>query len=220
MITTERQKAYQLWLGIPESQRPSDLRTHAQIAERLNVSLKTLNEWEAQPGFWEVPFGHARAILGQRLPPILSALAKKAESGNIPAIKLSLEVLGVHQDHVTQTVDIVQRQPLIVLTSTMDELRAATATGDRPTPLTLESGAGAGARRELPAGVAPTLIDSADTADTADTADSDVDADMYKEVDQLFGNLVIAKMHDPSKYITVRPTPPPPPVEDVGSDDL
>jgi len=91
---------YRTWLGTPERLRPAGLRTKKQFAEKLDVELNTLITWEMQPRFWDDVFARARSIIGGEMTIIMEALLERAASGSVQAIKLCLDLLGVHSDNL------------------------------------------------------------------------------------------------------------------------
>lgn len=64
------------------------------IAERVGVSRNTLHKWRKQPAFQEAVYQAAMTLLEDDLPDILGALSRKAQSGNVPGIELTLKHLG------------------------------------------------------------------------------------------------------------------------------
>jgi len=114
-VWTPRQLKYQLWLAAPRAARPKTLRKKSEIADKLVISLATLREWEALPGFWDAVFARARSIIGHELSDIMRAMVREARNGSVQAAKLCLQVLGVHADKVRHEVDIHQDQLVLVL---------------------------------------------------------------------------------------------------------
>jgi hypothetical protein len=110
---------YKLWRSLPPGDRPEALRTDKEFAKYYNVSLSTLRQWESSPAFWEECFAIAKNTIGQRLPEILSALAARAATGNVPAVKLALEVLGVHRDKVQHTLDVDDDRLVVIMPAGM-----------------------------------------------------------------------------------------------------
>ena len=89
---------YRTFLSVPASVRPSQMNTVKQFADHFRIQASLLRQWESEPSFWNDVFGEAQSVLGRALSDIMEALAARAKAGNVNAIKLSLEVLGVHHD--------------------------------------------------------------------------------------------------------------------------
>jgi len=70
-------------------------RTEAGLARLLNVDKQTLLTWTASPEFQREYHERLRMTILSRLPEIVSALCTRAEKGNVPAIRLCLEMLGM-----------------------------------------------------------------------------------------------------------------------------
>jgi hypothetical protein len=70
-------------------------RTEAGLARLLNVDKQTLLTWTASPEFQRQFYERMRMTFLSRLPQIVSALCKRAEQGDVPAIRLCLEMLGM-----------------------------------------------------------------------------------------------------------------------------
>ena len=110
-----QQKKYQFWLAVPAKDRPKSLRTKRQVASALRVSESTLALWESLPGWWLAVHEHAMATLGNDLQEILTTLSEKAKSGNVPAIKLALQVLGLFTEKTEQEVTHHHDQLMVVV---------------------------------------------------------------------------------------------------------
>lgn len=106
---------YKVWRSLPPDERPDAIQTEREFAKYYGLSMATLRQWESDPKFWEDAFAIAKATIGRRLPEILTALAKRASDGNVPAIKLSLEVLGVHHDKVEHSVDFEDDRLIVIM---------------------------------------------------------------------------------------------------------
>lgn len=65
-----------------------------EIAERLGISTEDVLKAEESPGFWENVYIGIIESQEKRLCMIISGLFKKAESGDVSAVKLVLEMLG------------------------------------------------------------------------------------------------------------------------------
>ena len=110
---------YKLWSSLPTDERPQAIQSKKDFAAYYGVSLSTLRQWEADPKFWEDTFAMAKNILGNRLAEVLTALGNRASSGNIPAVKLFLEVLGVHHDKIEHTVDFDDDRLVVIMPAGM-----------------------------------------------------------------------------------------------------
>lgn len=98
LLRSPKQLQYQTWLSIPPKARPAQLRTRAEFAAHFGVDEYTLLEWEQEHGWWADVFAQARSIIGNALPAILESMVERAVGGNVPAMKLCLETLGVRVD--------------------------------------------------------------------------------------------------------------------------
>ena len=96
------------WSAIPAGDRLVAVDTQEKIAKKLKVSRKTMQNWKKLEGFHDAVYAEVRRNLDWRLPEILKALGDKAEEGNIPAIKLVLELTGRYQE--SQRVDFFERE--------------------------------------------------------------------------------------------------------------
>ena len=112
---SEQQRKYIDWLGMLEKLRPIGCRTKAQFSKIMGVTEDTLAQWELEPGFWSEVYVLARAVIGQNLTEVLTALYHKAKSGNIPAITLCLEVLNVHYDKIEIENTGMQEQIVVLM---------------------------------------------------------------------------------------------------------
>jgi hypothetical protein len=86
------QVRYQEWLATPKALRTP--KTVDLLAKELGTSRVSLWEWSKKPGWNQAVAQLARDYLHTDAPSILQALGKKAMRGDVPAIKLALEVLG------------------------------------------------------------------------------------------------------------------------------
>ena len=110
-----QQKKYQFWLAVPAKDRPKSLRTKRQVASALRVSESTLALWESLPGWWLAVHEHAIATLGNDLQEILTTLSERAKQGNVSAIKLALQVLGLFSEKTEQEVTHHHDQLMVVV---------------------------------------------------------------------------------------------------------
>ena len=104
---------YQIWLAVPPDFRPKGLVTEDNFCVMHRVTPDDLRVWRLQPGFWDGVHGHLRHIIGDALPDIYRALTSKAKQGNINAIKLCLQQLGVYVERTESTVNI-KSGPLVI----------------------------------------------------------------------------------------------------------
>jgi len=137
-MLSDRQRLFLMWASLLPAERPANLRTHEQVAEKLGVTVGSLIRWENTPGFWQSLFETSLAQAGRRLPEILDSLVRKALSGSVPAIKLSLEVLGVHHDVLEQRVLREDDRLVIIMAPPSLPRPEPNATRPTPEPLTLE----------------------------------------------------------------------------------
>jgi transcriptional regulator with XRE-family HTH domain len=114
-MQTERQRLYEIWKATPPAARQEGQQTEEQVAALLGVTITTLRDWERQPEFWMNVFQESRRILGNSIPQVLDALVKKASGGSVTAIKLLLEVLGLHVDKIEQRVHMEDDRLVIVM---------------------------------------------------------------------------------------------------------
>ena len=89
---------YRTFIAVPRKFRPKGLKTTKDFAQHFGLHPATLLQWEQEPGFAISVFAEAQAVLSRSLADIMQALADRAMEGSVAAIKLSLEVLGVHHD--------------------------------------------------------------------------------------------------------------------------
>jgi hypothetical protein len=110
---------YKLWRSLPPDERPDVLKTDRDFAKYYGLSLSTLRQWESDPRFFEDVFATAKSTIGRRLPEILGALAARAAGGNIPAVKLALEVLGVHHDKIQHSIEFEDDRLVVIMPAGM-----------------------------------------------------------------------------------------------------
>jgi DNA-binding transcriptional MerR regulator len=106
---------YRTFLSVPKRYRPEGLKTAKEFADRFGVPAGTLLHWEQEPGFVDDIFAESRAIITRNMADILQSLVDRATTGSITAIKLALEVLGVHHDKVEVQHTRHQDQIILVL---------------------------------------------------------------------------------------------------------
>jgi hypothetical protein len=121
------QESYQQWVATPYKHRPAGLRTLREFCNTYGITENMATKWVALPGFEAEVFYWARTILTHRLPNIISALAREAESGSIPAATLAFKLLGIHNETVTHKVTIEQERLVVIMSPTdLEQLQAAT----------------------------------------------------------------------------------------------
>ena len=86
------QLKFQEWLATPRFDRIPP--TQELLAGELGVHEVTLSRWRRLPGFTEAVNALAREALGARLPDVYGALVRRAETGDVPAIRTILELVG------------------------------------------------------------------------------------------------------------------------------
>ncbi len=106
---------YRTFLSVPMRYRPDNLRTIEEFASFYNIKPALLQQWESEPGFWDEVFNGARAVAGRALADVIDALVMRAKGGNVNAIKLALEMLGVHHDKLEVQHTKQQDQIIMVL---------------------------------------------------------------------------------------------------------
>lgn len=68
--------------------------TQLELALRLNVSPKTIYNWQHKDWFIQAKTALAMHFLSSSISEVMAALVREAEKGNIEAIRLVLELLG------------------------------------------------------------------------------------------------------------------------------
>lgn len=107
-IWTAEQRQYMDWLALPKALRQP--KTDGQFATQLGVNQSTLWRWRQIPGFADELRRQVREQLKSEVPEIYEALVKEAKKGDVPAIKLALEITG---DYVpSQKIDANVQQTL------------------------------------------------------------------------------------------------------------
>ena len=89
---TPDQYKYLEWVATPKSLR--NPKTVLAFAKSIGVDRVTLWRWSKIPNFKQEFREAGRSVLEVELPNIYAALAKAASNGDVPAIKLALEVSG------------------------------------------------------------------------------------------------------------------------------
>lgn len=70
----------------------------SEIAEEIGICEKTYYRWKRNPELLKIAYHEHLKRLGAWLPKVLITLAKKAEKGDIRAIKLLLEQFNMYKD--------------------------------------------------------------------------------------------------------------------------
>lgn len=89
---TPEQYKYLEWVATPKGLRKP--KTVAAFAKTLGADRTTLWRWSKTEAFRKEFRQAGRSLLENELPDIYAALAKAAVEGDVPAIKLALEVSG------------------------------------------------------------------------------------------------------------------------------
>jgi len=128
---------YRTFLAVPSEYRPDGLKTTRDFATHFNVPTATLVQWEREPDFLTDVFVQSRAIIARDMADIIQALVNRAKTGSVQAIKLALEVGGVHHDTVEVQHTKSQDQIILVLPPGM-EMPALPQVGQLPSDDTVE----------------------------------------------------------------------------------
>jgi hypothetical protein len=89
---TPNQIKYIDWLATPRYSRTPP--TQELFADECGLNPSTLWRWQKLDGFRAAVTARAREMVGDALPNIYGALVDKADRGDVPAIKLVLELTG------------------------------------------------------------------------------------------------------------------------------
>ena len=85
--------AYMAWLVTSKYERiPA---TREEYALQVGVASRTLRRWQNKPGFKEAVNELAWNYLAEGLPEVYAAMLRTASAGNVPAMRLVLETLGI-----------------------------------------------------------------------------------------------------------------------------
>ena len=90
-LTAEQQQFIE-WLATPKKQRKPA--TQKAFAASIGTHEVTVCEWKRKPELMNAVRELSRAYLKDELPDIYSALIEKAKTGDVPAIKLAMEMTG------------------------------------------------------------------------------------------------------------------------------
>jgi hypothetical protein len=88
-----KQGAYLEWLLNDGAHR--EPRTEAELARLLNVDIRALMRWKESVEFASEFKNYLRTKYIYELPEIFSALIRRAKNGDVPAIRLCLQLLGM-----------------------------------------------------------------------------------------------------------------------------
>ena len=86
--------------------------THKEVAEKLEISDKTLMKLRKSPDFWDDVYQEYMIELESEIPSVLRATLREAKSGNIMASKLLLEHTGKLQNNINIVIDSPWQQYL------------------------------------------------------------------------------------------------------------
>jgi hypothetical protein len=90
---TPTQLAVLVWYAMPSDRRiPS---TAKRLAADLGVPESTLYHWQGQAGWSAAVAEIARHNMTKRLPHLYGSLTKQAEAGDIKALRLAFELMGM-----------------------------------------------------------------------------------------------------------------------------
>lgn len=89
---TSRQLEFMAWLATPKNDR--NPKTQVLFAKHIKADPATLSDWKKLPGFQAEVIKLCRSLVKDSLPDIYGALTDKAIEGDVPAIKLVMEMIG------------------------------------------------------------------------------------------------------------------------------
>lgn len=101
---TPDQQTYMEWLATPKKLRTP--KTIEQLASKLGYNRTTLWDWTKLSGWNKAVSMIARDYLHSDAAEIFQALGDKAKRGDVPAIKLALEVLGEYVPKQDTTIEV------------------------------------------------------------------------------------------------------------------
>jgi hypothetical protein len=126
---------------------PHESRPPSKILKEMELTTTTYQTWLKDPVFRDFYHARARELLGDYMPEVRAALQKRAAAGDIPAIKLALEITGEWTDKpekdfnplwfVTQILEILQRnvRDVSVLDTIANELQILLGAVGAPQPV-------------------------------------------------------------------------------------
>ena len=68
--------------------------TCKEVSEKLNIPLRTLSAWRANPDFGEAVYKRAMVEFGLELPAVIKSAFREGKNGNVQAQRLILEHFG------------------------------------------------------------------------------------------------------------------------------
>ena len=95
---SERKKAAELMALNPNI-------TAQEVANKLNVHVKTVASWRKDPNFVDMVYSIYMVEFGAEIPAVLQAMIREAKSGNVQAGRLVLEHSGKLVKNINITVD-------------------------------------------------------------------------------------------------------------------
>jgi len=107
---TANQRKFIEWLAQPKYTRTPP--TQELLAKDIGVHRVTLSKWAKKDGLQDAVTERARALLESNLPDVYGALTVKAISGDVPAIKLILELCGRYVPG--QKVELASEKPFTI----------------------------------------------------------------------------------------------------------
>tara|TARA_R100001463_G_scaffold53211_2_gene104182 strand:+ start:221 stop:877 length:657 start_codon:yes stop_codon:yes gene_type:complete len=79
--------------------------TLEQVANKIGVSKKTIENWRSDPNFLDACYDRYMIEFGSQLPSVLNAMVREAQAGNVQAGRLVLEHSGKLVKNINITVD-------------------------------------------------------------------------------------------------------------------
>jgi hypothetical protein len=79
--------------------------TAQEVADKLGVSVKTVEGWRQDPNFIDAIYERYMIEFGGEIPAVLNAMIREAKSGNVQAGRLILEHSGKLVKNINVTVD-------------------------------------------------------------------------------------------------------------------
>ncbi|MCA9367573.1 hypothetical protein KC887_04930 [Candidatus Kaiserbacteria bacterium] len=91
MEWTSEQLDYQQWLALPKKLRQP--KTVALLAKQFKVDPATMWRWSQKEGWWDAVNAIKREAIRGEYAEIMDALISKSKDGDVPAIKLFMEMI-------------------------------------------------------------------------------------------------------------------------------
>jgi len=79
--------------------------TYDEVAEVVDVHVRTINNWMADPNFLDAFYKRYMEVSGKELPMVIKAMIEEAKCGNVYAGRLVLEHFGKLEKKVRVTVE-------------------------------------------------------------------------------------------------------------------